>query len=131
MIIDRTNPKVVYATTWNVYRKTWKLWDGGPDCKLWKSENGGDTWTELTRNPGMPAPPFGKIGITVSPADPKRLWAIVEANDGGVFRSDDAGATWKKTNDERKLRQRAFYYTRIYADPIDRESVYCLNGDFF
>lgn len=131
LIIDRTNPKVVYATTWNVYRKTWKLWDGGPDCKLWKSENGGDTWTELTRNPGMPAPPFGKIGITVSPADPKRLWAIVEANDGGVFRSDDAGATWKKTNDERKLRQRAFYYTRIYADPIDRETVYCLNVDFF
>lgn len=131
LIIDRTNPKVVYATTWNVYRKTWKLWDGGPDCKLWKSENGGDTWAELTRNPGMPAPPFGKIGITVSPADPKRLWAIVEANDGGVFRSDDAGATWKKTNDERKLRQRAFYYTRIYADPIDRETVYCLNVDFF
>ena len=131
LIIDRTNPKVVYATTWNVYRRTWKLWDGGPDCKLWKSENGGDTWTELTRNPGMPAPPFGKIGITVSPADPRRLWAIVEANEGGVFRSDDAGATWKKTNDERKLRQRAFYYTRIYADPFDRETVYCLNVDFF
>lgn len=131
LIIDRTNPKVIYATTWNVYRKTWKLWDGGPDCKLWKSENGGDTWTELTRNPGMPAPPFGKIGITVSPADPRRLWAIVEANEGGVLRSDDAGATWKKTNDERKLRQRAFYYTRIYADPFDRETVYCLNVDFF
>ncbi len=131
LIIDRTNPKVIYATTWNVYRRTWKLWDGGPDCKLWKSENGGDTWTELTRNPGMPAPPFGKIGITVSPADSKRLWAIVEANDGGVFRSDDGGASWKKTNDERKLRQRAFYYTRIYADPFDRETVYCLNVDFF
>lgn len=131
LIIDRTNPKIIYASTWNVYRKTWKLWDGGPDCKLWKSENGGDTWTELTRNPGMPAPPFGKIGVTVSPADPKRLWAIVEANEGGVFRSDDGGATWKKTNDERKLRQRAFYYTRIYADPFDRETVYCLNVDFF
>jgi photosystem II stability/assembly factor-like uncharacterized protein len=131
LIIDRTNPKIIYATTWQVYRKTWKLWDGGPDCKLWKSENGGDTWTELTKNPGMPAAPFGKIGITVSPVDNKRLWAIVEANDGGVYRSDDAGATWKKTNDERKLRQRAFYYSRIYADPFDRETVYCLNVDFF
>jgi photosystem II stability/assembly factor-like uncharacterized protein len=131
LINDRTNPKIMYATTWNVYRRTWKLWDGGPDCKLWKSENGGDTWTELTRNPGMPEPPFGKIGITVSPTDSKRLWAIVEANDGGVFRSDDGGATWKKTNDERKLRQRAFYYTRIYADPLDRETVYCLNVEFF
>lgn len=131
LIIDRSNPKIIYASTWQVYRKTWKMWGGGPDCKLWKSENGGDTWTELTRNPGMPAAPLGKIGITVSPVDNRRLWAIVEANDGGVYRSDDAGATWKKVNDERKLRQRAFYYSRIYADPFDRETVYCLNVDFF
>ena len=131
LLIDRTNPRIIYATTWQVYRKTWKMWGGGPECKLWKSENGGDTWIDLTQNPGMPALPVGKIGITVSPADNKRLWAIVEANDGGVYRSDDAGATWKKTNDERKLRQRAFYYSRIYADPFDRETVYCLNVDFF
>lgn len=131
LIIDRTNPKIIYATTWQVYRKTWKMWGGGPDCKLWKSENGGDTWVDLTANPGMPAAPLGKIGITVSPADNKRLWAIVEANDGGVYRSDDAGATWKKVNDERKLRQRAFYYSRLVADPFDRETVYALNVDFF
>ncbi len=131
LIIDRTNPKILYASTWQVYRKTWKMWGGGPDCKLWKSENGGETWTELTKNPGMPDGPLGKIGITVSPADNRRLWAIIEANDGGVYRSDDAGATWKKTNDERKLRQRAFYYSRIYADPFDRETVYCLNVDFW
>jgi photosystem II stability/assembly factor-like uncharacterized protein len=131
LIIDRTNPKIMYASTWQVYRKTWKMWGGGPDCKLWKSENGGETWNDLSKNPGMPEGPLGKIGITVSPADNKRLWAIVEANDGGVYRSDDAGATWKKTNDERKLRQRAFYYSRIYADPFDRETVYCLNVNFF
>lgn len=131
LIIDRNNPKVLYASTWQVYRKAWKMWGGGPDCKLWKSENGGDTWTELTRNPGMPEAPIGKIGITVSPADSRRLWAIVEANDGGVYRSDDAGATWKKTNDERKLRQRAFYYSRLVADPLDRETVYGLNVDFW
>ena len=131
LIIDHTNPKIMYASTWQVYRKTWKMWGGGPDCKLWKSENGGETWNELTKNPGMPEGPLGKIGITVSPADNKRLWAIVEANEGGVYRSDDAGATWKKTNDDRKLRQRAFYYSRIYADPFDRETVYCLNVDFF
>lgn len=131
LIIDRTNPKIIYASTWQVYRRTWKMWGGGPDCKLWKSENGGDTWIDLTSNPGMPTAPIGKIGITVSPADNKRLWAIVEANDGGVYRSDDAGATWKKTNDDRKLRQRAFYYSRIYADPFDRETVYCLNVDFW
>jgi photosystem II stability/assembly factor-like uncharacterized protein len=131
LVIDRTNPSVLYASTWQVYRKTWKMWGGGPDCKLWKSENGGETWTELSRNPGFAPAPLGKIGITVSPADPKRLWAIVESNEGGVYRSDDGGATWKKTNEERKLRQRAFYYSRIYADPFDRETVYCLNVDFW
>lgn len=131
LIIDRINPKVLYASTWQVYRKAWKMWGGGPDSKLWKSIDGGDTWTDLTSNPGMPEGPIGKIGVTVSPADPNRVWAIVEANEGGVFRSDNAGKTWEKVNDERKLRQRAFYYSRIYADPIDRETVYGLNVDFW
>lgn len=131
LIIDRTNPNVLYATTWQVYRKAWKMWGGGPYCKLWKSVDGGDNWIELTKNPGMPEGPLGKIGITVSPADPNRLYAIVEANEGGVFRSDDGGWTWKRTNDERKLRQRAFYYSRIYADPWDKDVVYCLNVGFF
>jgi photosystem II stability/assembly factor-like uncharacterized protein len=131
LIIDRTNPKVLYATTWQVYRKAWKMWGGGPDCKLWKSHDGGDTWVDLTSNPGLPEGPIGKIGVTVSPADPNRVWAIVEANKGGVFRSDDGGWTWEQTNDERKLRQRAFYYSRIYADPWDRETVYCLNTGLY
>lgn len=131
LIIDRNDPNVLYASTWQVYRKAWKMWGGGPDCKLWKSTDGGDTWTDLTNNPGMPAPPIGKIGVTVSPADSNRVWAIVEANEGGVFRSDDGGKTWERTNDERKLRQRAFYYSRIYADPWDKETVYCLNTGFY
>ncbi len=131
LIIDRTNPKILYATIWQVYRKAWKMWGGGELCKLFKSLDGGETWIDLSKNPGMPAGPLGKIGITVSPADPNRLWAIVEANEGGVFRSDDGGWTWKRTNEERKLRQRAFYYSRIYADPLDRETVYCLNVGFY
>ena len=131
LIIDRTNPKIIYATTWQVYRKAWKMWGGGPDCKLWKSLDGGDTWIDLTTNPGMPQGPIGKIGVTVSPADPNRVWAIVEANNGGVYRSDDGGWTWTQTNDERKLRQRAFYYSRIYADPWDKETVYCLNTGLY
>ena len=131
LIIDRTNPKVLYATTWQVYRKAWKMWGGGPDCKLWKSVDGGENWIDLTTNPGMPEGPIGKIGVTVSPADPDRVWAIVEANEGGVFRSDDGGWTWIKTNDERKLRQRAFYYSRIYADPWDKDIVYCLNTGLY
>ncbi len=131
LILDRTNPKVIYASTWQVQRKAWKMWGGGPDCKLWKSIDGGDTWTDLTKNPGMPTGPLGKIGVTVSPADPNRIWAIIEANEGGVFRSDDGGKNWELVNSERKLRQRAFYYSRIYADPWDKETVYGLNVDFY
>jgi photosystem II stability/assembly factor-like uncharacterized protein len=131
LIIDRNNPEVLYATTWEVYRKAWKMWGGGGDSKLWKSADGGTTWTDLTANEGMPEGPIGKIGVTVSPVDSNRVWAIVEANEGGVFRSDDAGKTWERTNDERKLRQRAFYYSRIYADPLDKETVYCLNTGFY
>ena len=131
LIIDKTNPKILYATTWQVYRKTWKMWGGGEGCRLYKSVDGGETWIDLSKNPGLPIAPLGKIGITVSPANPNRLYAIVEANDGGVYRSDDAGWSWKKMNDERKLRQRAFYYSRIYADPLDPETVYCLNVNFY
>ena len=92
LIIDRTNPNVIYASIWQVYRKAWKMWGGGPYSGLHKSTDGGDTWTELTQNPGMPEPPIGKIGVAVSPADPNRVYAMVEANEGGVFRSDDGAA---------------------------------------
>ncbi len=131
LIIDRTNPDVLYATLWQVYRKAWKMWGGGPDSGLYRSEDGGDTWTELTGNPGMPEGPIGKIGVTVSPANPDRVWAIVEAPEGGVFRSEDSGATWRLVNNERKLRQRAFYYSRVYADPVDENTVYALNTGFY
>lgn len=127
LIIDRTNPKIIYATTWQVYRKAWKMWGGGSDSKLWKSVDGGETWVDLTTNTGMPEGPIGKIGVTVSPVNPNRVWAIVEANEGGVFRSDDGGWSWEKVNNDRKLRQRAFYYSRIYADPWDENIVYGLN----
>ncbi len=131
LVLDRTNPDVIYASIWQVYRKAWKMWGGGQYSGLYKSVDGGDTWTELTKNPGMPEGPIGKIGVAVSPADPNRVWAMVEANEGGVFRSDDGGATWALTNNERKIRQRNFYYTRIYADPEDPDVVYGLNTGLY
>ena len=111
------NPDVLYAGMWEAWRKSWGMSSGGPGGGLFKSVDGGDTWTELTQAPGMPEGVLGKIGVAVSPADPDRVWALIENDEGGVFRSDDAGLTWERINADRNLRQRAFYYTRVYADP--------------
>src|SRR4029453_177209 len=121
LILDPNNPDVLYASTWRVKRTPYSLESGGPGSGLWKSTDGGDTWEAVPRNKGRPAGPVGIIGGAVSPADSDRVWAIVEAEDGGVFRSDDAGKTWTKLNEQRNLRQRAWYYTRIYADPKNAE----------
>ncbi|MBI2835726.1 MAG: glycosyl hydrolase [Acidobacteria bacterium] len=129
--VDRRNPRVIYAALWEAYRVSWQMSSGGPGSGLFKSSDGGTTWTEITRNPGLPAGVIGRIGVTVSAADSERVYALVEAEAGGVYRSDDAGATWTRVNEERKLRQRAFYYTHIFADPKDRETVYALNTGFY
>ena len=127
LIIDPNNARVLYATLWEVYRRPWMLWSGGEGSGLFKSTDGGDTWTELSRNSGLPRGVLGKITVTVSGADSRRLWANIEATDGGLYRSDDAGATWTLVNAGRNLWQRAFYFLRIAADPKDRETLYVLN----
>src|SRR5512139_959538 len=114
--MDPNAPDTLYAGLWEVFRTPHSLSSGGPGSGLFKSTDGGTTWTELTKNPGLPAGLWGKVGVSVSPADARRVYAIVENENGGVFVSDDGGATWNRANDERRLRQRAFYYTRIYAD---------------
>jgi len=129
--MDPKNPSVLYAGFWQIQRTSWGMESGGPGSGLFKSTDGGTNWTELTRNPGLPAGIWGKIGVAVSPADGNRVYALIEANEGGVFRSDDGGTTWEKTNDSRNLRQRAFYYTRIYADPQNKDVVYALNTGLY
>src|SRR5262249_60789263 len=109
----------------------WTLESGGAGSGLFKSTDGGDTWSDLNRNPGLPKGVMGNIGVAVSPPNPDRVWAIIEAEDGGVFRSDNAGKTWSRVNEQRDLRQRAWYYTRIYADPMSAETVYVLNTGFY
>src|SRR5579872_5018996 len=130
LCLDPNHPDVLFAAIWDVYRTPWSLSSGGARTGLYKSTDGGDHWTEITRNPGLPAGIDGKIGVSVSGADGNRVYAIVENENGGVFASDDAGATWKRVSEDRNLRQRAFYYSRIYADPKARDTVYVLNVGF-
>ncbi len=127
LILDPNNPRIIYASTWRVRRTPYSFSSGGEGSGLWKSTDGGDHWVELSGKPGLPKGPLGIIGIAVSPANSDRLWAQVEAPEGGLFRSDDGGEHWQKVNDERKMRQRAWYYTRVYADPLDEDVVYVLN----
>ena len=131
LILDPTNPNIIYAGFWEVIRRPWAFESGGAGSGLFKSTDGGDTWTEITRHPGLPRGLIGKVGITVSPVNPERVWAIIEAEDGGVFRSDNGGRTWTRLNEERRLRQRAWYYTRIYADTQSADTVYVLNTGFY
>lgn len=131
LCFDPQDPQVMFAAIWDAYRTPWSLSSGGPESGLFKSTDGGDTWAEITRNTGLPRGVVGKIGVSVSGADGKRVYAIVEAEDGGVFVSDDAGATWKRISEDRRLRQRAFYYSRLYADPKVRDTVYVLNTGFY
>jgi len=131
LAIDANDPRVLYASFWEVQRTPWQLWSGGPGSGLFKTSDGGDTWSELTRNPGLPKGLLGKITVAVSRADSRRVWAMVEADDGGLFRSDDAGATFSLVNDDRARRQRAFYFSRIVADPKQRDTVYALNVQLF
>ena len=124
--MDPNNPRIIYAAIWEALRTPWSLTSGGPDSGLFKTTDGGDSWTELTRNPGMPQGVQGRIGVAVSPARQDRVWAIVEAEDGALLRSDDGGATWERTSEDSVVRQRPFYHHHIFADPQSPETVWLL-----
>ena len=125
--IDPTNPRILYASTWNVRRTPYSFSSGGDGSAIWKSTDGGETWTDLSDAPGLPEGVWGISAVSISPADPDRVYALVENADGGLFRSDDAGASWRRVSDDRNLRQRAWYFTRLGADPQDPDKVWVLN----
>ena len=129
--IDRKNPSVIYASLWEAYRIEYQMSSGGPGSGLFKSTDGGDTWAEITRAPGLPTGMVGRIGVAVSGADGSRVYALVEHEHGGLFVSDDAGASWTLMNAARSVRQRAFYYTHVFADPNSKDVVYMQNTSLF
>ena len=126
LVMHPSNPRILYAGMWRGERKPWTMISGGPEGGVYRSTDGGDTWTKLAG--GLPAGIVGKVGIAISPANPDRVWALVEAEPaGGLYRSDDGGATWTRTNAENKIRQRAWYYYRLVADPVNENQLFLMS----
>lgn len=130
LVFDPNNPRIMYASTWRIRRTPYSLDSGGEGSALWKTTDGGDTWTNISGNKGLPGGVWGISGVAVSHVNSNRVWAIIENEKGGVYRSDDGGETWSLLNSDRNLRQRAWYYTRIYADTQDENSLWVLNVSY-
>jgi len=130
VIIDPNNARIIYASTWQMKRDGYRMDSGGPDSKIFRSFDEGNTWEDISTFKGLPNFPWGIIGLTISPLNSKRIWAMIEAKNGGLFRSDDGGNSWSKINSNRSLRQRAWYYTRIYADTQNEDKIYVLNVSY-
>ena len=121
--LDPSNPRIVFAGTWQARRRPWELQSGGPGSGLYRSDDGGTTWKRLEGD-GLPGGAWGKVGVAVAPTDGRRVYALIEADEGGLFRSDDGGGTWRRVNAHRALRQRAWYYTTLTIDPTNADVVW-------
>ncbi len=126
VVFDPSNPNILFAALWQTKRTPWSLDSGGPGSGLYRSSDGGTTWKQLKEH-GLPEGILGRIGVTVSGANPNRVWAVIEAEKGGIYRSDDGGDSWHLMTDDHRFRQRAWYYSHIFADPKSAETVYILN----
>jgi photosystem II stability/assembly factor-like uncharacterized protein len=127
---DPTNTHILYAALWEARRTPWSLVSGGPGSGLYKSDDGGTTW-KLLEGHGLPSGIWGRVGVSVSGADGTRVYALIEAKEGGLYRSEDGGNTWQRVNDDRRFRQRAWYFTHVFADPKSVDTVYILNTGMF
>ncbi|MCC7052737.1 MAG: glycosyl hydrolase [Gemmatimonadaceae bacterium] len=126
LVMHPRNPRILYAGMWRAERKPWTMISGGPEGGVYRSTDGGDTWTKLAG--GLPTGIVGKVGLAISPANPDRIWALVEAEPaGGLFRSDDGGTSWTRVNAENKIRQRAWYFYRLVADPVNENLMYVMS----
>jgi len=127
-----SNPRLLYATLWEAVREPWRFSSGGPGSRLFRSTDGGDSWTDLTDRPGLPQALRGRMGVAAAPSRPDRVWAVIEAAEkqGGLFRSEDGGESWDRISDDRCLLGRPWYYSHIVPDPRDPETLYALNYTF-
>ena len=130
VVFDPQNPHVLFAAMWEGYRTPWTLNSGGAKDGLYRSNDDGTTWKRVEGN-GMPEGPLGKIGVAVSGADSNVVYALIEAKKGGLYRSDDGGTNWALINDDHRFRQRAWYFTHVWADPKDSNKVYIANTGLF
>ncbi len=135
LAMDPANPQVLYATTWEAYRRPWTFSSGGAGSGIFKTTDGGATWTNITHAKGLPSGIFGKVGIAVAPSNPGVVYALIQAKyqgaAGGLFRSEDGGQSWKLINDSMAITQRSFYYMRVYVDPKDANTIYLPNVNVF
>ena len=130
MIMDPADPNTLYVTFWQAYRLPWTFSSGGVGSSMFKTTDGGDHWTELKNNPGLPTGIWGNAGLAISAANPNIVWALIEAKEGGLYKSSDAGATWHFVNGDNEIKQRAWYYMKVTADPQDTNALYINNVSF-
>jgi len=135
LAIDPDNPHVLYAAMWQMSRRHWTFSSGGPGSGIYETTDGGATWTDISHRPGLPSGVFGKVGLAVAPSRPYVVYALIQASyegqAGGLFRSEDAGRTWKLVNNDMDITQRAFYYNTVFVDPQDANSIYLPNAGLY
>jgi len=131
LVMDPGDPRTLYAALWQVSRRPWNFSSGGPGSGIWKTTDGGAHWTELTHNPGLPAGVLGRIGLALPQTAKDRVYAVVEAEQGGLYRSDDGGGHWQRLYQKGDLNMRAWYFSRIYVDPKDADHLWASEAPGF
>ncbi|SHE77310.1 WD40/YVTN/BNR-like repeat-containing protein [Flavisolibacter ginsengisoli] len=127
LVMEEGNPEVLYAGTWRALRTPYSMESGGEGSGLWKSINGGETWTNISSKKGLPKGVWGIVSVAVSPSNPDKIYSLIENQDGGMFMSNDAGETWTLTSNDNNIRQRAWYYNKVFVDPKNDNLVYAPN----